>query len=205
MRIKEKSKKQESETSPPESADRKKGGIKALWIAFLSATGGALMESYTSFLSQNIGPLCLSFIAWAQDHVMPMPADQQIVAQLTFYMPAKLTTDHSAEIMGVSLLGRDCRRPGGKSDIGTYQFGDSETYTDAVVRASCRPSGKTRVTITPRNGSPIVLHDGFFNNGDQVEFGAVPGSYEHGVLTMLYVGTNQPSGPRVPVNRTPPQ
>ncbi|PBK51643.1 hypothetical protein C6380_09055 [Pseudomonas syringae pv. actinidiae] len=126
MRIKEKSKKQKTETSPPESADRKKGGIKALWIAFLSATGGALMESYTSFLSQNIGPLCLSFIAWAQDHVMPMPADQQIVAQLTFYMPAKLTTDHSAEIMGVSLLGRDCdglvaKATSGPTSLGTVK------------------------------------------------------------------------------------
>jgi len=205
MRIADKLKKQLSEISAPASADRKRGGMKALWIAFLSATGGALMESYTSFLSQNIGPLCLSFIDWAQDHIIPMPADQQIVAQLTFYMPAKLTTDHSAEIMGVSLLGRDCRRPGGKSSVGTYQFRDSETYTDAVVRASCRPSGKTRVIITPRNGSPIVLYDGFFNSGDQVEFGAVPGSYEHGVLTMLYVGTNQPSGPWVPVNKTPPR
>ncbi len=158
------------------------------------------MEAYTSFLAQNIGPMILTLVSWGQDHITPMPEDQQIIAQLTFYMPPKLTTDHTAEVMGVALLGRDCRRPGGKSDIGIYQFGGGETFTDAVVRASCRPSGKTRVTITPTNGNPIVLHDGFFNSGDQIEFGAVPGSYEHGVLTLLYAGTNQPRGPLVPLN-----
>ncbi len=175
--------------------------VRSACIALLSATGGAVIEAYSKFLSQSLGPLFLSLIAWTQDQIFPMPIDQQIVAQLTFYISAKVDKDRSAEVMAVGLYGKDCRQPGGKTEVRTFDQGARDSYTDALVRGSCRPSGRTKVTITPRNGSPTVLYDGIFKNGEKIEFGGVPGSYEYGVLTLMFVGTREPSGPMVPVNR----
>lgn len=169
-------------------------------LAVIATTGTALLAVYTKSVSQYAVWLCSSLLAWSQDHIGPMPADQQIVAQFTFYIPSSLDADHSQEIMGVVLPGKDCRKPGGAQGVKTYDFPGGKNYTDALVKASCRASGKTRVTITPRDGNPLLLYDGFFKTGDQIEFGGVPGSYEHGVLTLRYVGTDEPSGPRVPVN-----
>lgn len=106
--------------------------------------------------------------------------------------------------MGVPLRGRDCLKPGGASGYSLYEFGDEDTYTDALLRATCRPSGKTKVTITPRSGSPVVLFDGFFDGKTQVEIGGVAGSYEYGMLTLSYAGTREPTGPRVPLNEGQP-
>lgn len=133
-----------------------------------------------------------------------MPADQQIVAQAYFFISPKRGASHSGEVMGVSLRGSDCLKPGGASDYDLYELGDEATYTDALLRATCRPSGKTKVTITPRNGSPVVLFDGFIDGKTQVEIGGVAGSHEYGMLTLSYVGTNEPTGPFVPVNQTSP-
>lgn len=105
----------------------------------------------------------------------------------------------------MSLRGSECLKPGGTSDYDLYELGDEDTYTDALLRASCRPSGKTKVTITPRNGSPVVLFDGFIDGKTQVEIGGVEGSDEYGMLTLSYVGSNEPTGPLLPINQTPPQ
>lgn len=60
------------------------------------------------------------------------------------------------------------------------------------------------MTITPRNGNPVVLFNGFINGREQVEIGGVEGSYEYGMLTVSYVGTKEPTGPYRPVNQIPP-
>jgi hypothetical protein len=112
-----------------------------------------------------------------------------------------LVISASAEVMAVGLYGKDCRQPGGKTEIRTFDQGARDNYTDALVRGSCRPSGRTKVTITPRNGSPTVLYDGIFKNGEKIEFGGGPGSYEYGVLTLMHVGTRELSGPMMPVDR----
>lgn len=152
-------------------------------------------------MTDYVGPFLSSAVEWSQDHVSPMPADQQIVAQAHFFISKNRGASHSGEIMGVSLRGSDCLKPGGASDYSLYEFGDEATYTDALLRATCRPSGKTKVTITPRNGSSVVLYDGFIDGKAQVEIGGVAGSYDYGMLTLLYVGTNEPTGPVVPANQ----
>ena len=191
------------EKSEPSSTSQtlQKSWVKNAGIALLSATGGAVAEAYSNFLSQNLNPLFLSLVAWVQDQVFPMPLDQQIVAQLTFYISAKVDKERSAEVMAVGLYGKECRRPGGKIEVRTFDQGERDNYTEALVRGSCRPSGRTKVTITPRNGSPITLYHGIFNDGEKIEFGGVPGSYEYGVLTLILVGTKEPTGPRLPVNQ----
>ena len=191
------------ENSKPSSTSQtlQKSWVKSAGIALLSATGGAVVEAYSNFLSQNLSPLFLSLFAWTQDQIFPMPMDQQIVAQLTFYISEKVDKERSAEVMAVGLYGKDCRQPRGKTEVRTFDQGERDNYTDAIVRGSCRPSGRTKVTITPRNGSPITLYDGIFKDGEKIEFGGVPGSYEYGVLTLMHVGTKEPTEPMVPVNQ----
>lgn len=176
------------------------GLLKKARLSFISATGGVFLGAYTSLITDYVGPFLSSVVEWTQDHVSPMPADQQIIAQAHFFISPKRGASHSGEIMGVSLRGSDCLKPGGASDYSLYDFGDEATYTDALLRATCRPSGKTKVTITPRHGAPVVLFDGFVNGKTQVEIGGVAGSYDYGILTLAYVGTNEPTGPAVPVN-----
>ncbi|WP_409260062.1 MULTISPECIES: hypothetical protein [unclassified Pseudomonas] len=173
-------------------------------ISIVSATGGAILGAYTSFITDNITPLITTITEWTQDHMFPMPADQRIVAQAAFFISPKRGAHHTEEMMGVSLNGSDCLKPGGTSDYAIYEFGDETTYTDALLRASCRPSGRTRVTITPRSGSPVLLFDGFFNRRTQIEIGGAEGSYEYGLLTLSYVGTKEPAGPVEPANKTQP-
>ena len=180
------------------------GLFKKARLSLLAATGGAFIEAYTSVLTGYVGPSLTSLVEWTHDHVFPMPADRQIVAQAHFFISKKHGASHSGEIMGVSLRGSDCLQPGGASDYDLYELGDEESYTDALLRATCRPSGKTKVTITPRNGSPVVLFDGFIDGKTQVEIGGVAGSYDYGMLTLSYVGTNVPTGPSTPVNQTQP-
>ncbi|RKD87384.1 hypothetical protein [Kushneria marisflavi] len=180
------------------------GLLKKACLSLISATGGVLLEAYTSLITGYVGPFLLSTIEWTQDHVSPMPADQQIVAQAHFFISSKRGASHSGEIMGVSLKGSDCLKQGGASEYNLYEPRGEDTYTDALLRATCRPSGKTKVTLTPRNGSPKVLFDGFIDGKTQVEFGGVEGSYEYGMLTLSYVGTAEPVGPFVPVNQVFP-
>ncbi len=192
--------------SQRESASKSKdfGLLKKARLSLLSATGGVFLGAYTSLATGYVGPFLTSVVEWTQDHVFPMPADQQIVAQAYFFISKKHGTSHSGEIMGVSLKGSDCLKPGGASGYDLYDLGDEAGYTDALIRATCRPSGKTRVTITPRNGSPVVLFDGFVDGKTEVEIGGVAGSYDYGMLTLSYVGTKQPTGPLVPINEAPP-
>lgn len=180
------------------------GLLKKARLSLISATGGVFLGAYTSLITGYVGPFLSSVVEWTQDHVSPMPADQQIVAQAHFFISKKRGASHSGEVMGVLLRGRDCLKPGGASDYNLYEIGDEATYTDALLRATCRPSGKTKVTITPRNGNPVVLFDGFIDGKTQVEIGGVAGSYEYGMLTLSYIGTNEPTGPFVPVNQASP-
>lgn len=180
------------------------GLLKKARLSLLAATGGAFIGAYTSLVTGYAGPFLISIGEWTHDHVFPMPADRQIVAQAHFFISKKHGASHSGEIMGVSLKGSDCLKPGGASDYDLYELGDEESYTDALLRATCRPSGKTKVTITPRNGSPVVLFDGFIDGKEQIEIGGVAGSYDYGMLTLSYVGTNEPTGPLMPLNQTPP-
>lgn len=63
------------ERSEPSSTSQtlQKSWVKNAGIALLSATGGAVAEAYSNFLSQNLNPLFLSLVAWVQDQVFPMP------------------------------------------------------------------------------------------------------------------------------------
>ncbi|MFY1664321.1 hypothetical protein [Pseudomonas sp. Pseu.R1] len=132
-----------------------------------------------------------------------MSADERIVVRAFFFITHKSETRHSGELMGVSLNGTDCLRSGGASDYDLYDLEGEVSYTSALLRATCLPSGRTKVTITPRNGNPVVLFNGFIDGKEQVEIGGVAGSYEYGMLTVSNVGTNEPTGPLVPVNQTP--
>jgi len=178
--------------------------FKKARLAFISATGGVILGAYTSLITGYVGPFLTSMVEWTQDHLLPMPADLQIVAEAHFFVAKKSGTRRSGEVMGVALRGIDCLKPGGASDYKLYEFGDEVVYTNAILHTKCRPSGKTKVTITPRNGNPVVLFNGFINGREQVEIGGVEGSYEYGMLTVSYVGTKEPTGPYSPVNQTPP-
>ncbi|NHC54094.1 hypothetical protein [Pseudomonas sp. AU8050] len=180
------------------------GVFKKARLAFISATGGVFLGAYTSLITGYVGPFLTSMVEWTQDHLLPMPADLQIVAEAHFFVAKKSGTRRSGEVMGVALRGIDCLKPGGASDYKLYEFGDEVVYTNAILHTKCRPSGKTKVTITPRNGNPVVLFNGFINGREQVEIGGVEGSYEYGMLTVSYVGTKEPTGPYSPVNQTPP-
>ena len=180
------------------------GLFKKARLAVLSATGGVFLGAYTSLITGYIGPFLTSMVEWTQDHFLPMPADQQIVAEARFFVTQKSGKPRSGEVMGVALKGADCLKPGGASDYDLFDFGDEVVYTNALLHATCRPSGKTKVTITPRNGNPQVLFNGFINGREQVEIGGVEGSYEYGMLTVSYVGMQKPTGPYRPINQTPP-
>ncbi|CRM50520.1 hypothetical protein [Pseudomonas sp. 58 R 12] len=180
------------------------GLFKKARLAVISATGGVFLGAYTSLITGYVGPFLTSMVEWTQDHLLPMPADQQIVAEAHFFVAKKSGVPRSGELMGVALRGIDCLKPGGASDYKLYEFGDEVVYTNALLHATCRPSGKTKITITPRNGNPVVLFNGFIKGREQVEIGGVEGSYEYGMLTVSYVGTKEPNGPHLPVNQTPP-
>lgn len=180
------------------------GLFKKASIAVLSATGGIFLGAYTSLITGYVGPLLTSMVEWTQDRILPMPADQRIVARASFFITQKSETQHSRELMGVSLNGIDCLKPGGASDYDLYDLVGEVSYTSAFLRATCRPSGKTKVTITPRNGNTVVLFEGFIDGKEEIPIGGVEGSYEYGMLTVSYVGTSEPAGPHIPISLTAP-
>jgi hypothetical protein len=145
--------------SQPDTASKPDdfGLFKKARLAVISATGGVFLGAYTSLITGYVGPFLTSMVEWTQDHLLPMPADQQIVAEAHFFVTKKSGTRRSGEVMGVALRGIDCLKQGGASDYNLYEFGDEVVYTNALLHATCRPSGKTKVTITPRNGNPVKL------------------------------------------------
>jgi hypothetical protein len=175
--------------------------LKKIMSALVVATGGALLYEYNDALSSMAKPTFSSAWAWAQDHLSPMESGKLIAVDLKFFIPSNVDKKRSVEGISATFPAARCRRPEGASITRSFDGGSRDSYTNAIVTISCRASGRTLVKLTPQSGAPVMVYDGIYNDGDQVPFSGMPGSYYAGMLTMHFLDEKLPSGPRVPVNK----
>lgn len=166
-------------------------------FAVIAATAGALLNIYTDALK----PVITSAWPWMQDQVQPLSDDKIIGVELRFYIPTSVDKNRSFEAVSATLWPNKCKRPEGASVMNTFDSGTRDSYTNAIVNITCRASGRTRVTLTPQNGSIATLYDGVFKDGEKISFAGVPGSYYAGILTFHFLNTKMPDGPRRSVNK----
>lgn len=170
-------------------------------LALVVATGLTLLATYKEVLTDVIKPTVNSGWAWLQDHFSPMSEDKIIAVELKFYIPSDVNKRRSFEAMSATFWPKRCKRPEGASIVRTFDSGGRDSYTNAIVRISCRASGRTLVTLTPQSGPILTVYDGIFKDGEVVSFPGVPGSYYAGLLSMYLLDTDMPAGPRVPINK----
>jgi hypothetical protein len=170
-------------------------------FAVVATSGMVLATIYKDTLTSLITPNLSYGFAWIQDHLFPMPDDKLIGAELRFYIPNNVNKGRSFEAVSVTFWPERCKRPEGASIVRTFDDGERDSYTNAIVTISCRASGRTLVTLTPQSGTTVTIYDGIFRDGEKKPFAGIPGSYYAGLLTLHLLDTKMPSGPWRLVNK----
>lgn len=174
--------------------------LKKAAMALVVASGLTLLAMYKEAFNSFIRPTLTSGWARVQDHLFPMPDDKIIAVALTFDIPTSVNTKISSEGMSATFWPTQCKRPGGASIVRSFDSGERNSYTNAIVSISCSASGRTLVTLTPQSGAAMTIYEGIFKDGEKIAFPGAPGSYYAGLLTLYLLDTKEPAGPRVPVN-----
>lgn len=174
-------------------------GVGVVMTTMISTSGIAVLEVYSNFLSQNIVPTIRSVWYWTRGYIVPIPDDKQYVFDIGFYIPSDISRSTISEHIGISIPTKECRSVEGASAINPRLLGD---YNNVIAEVHCYRSGLVKVELSPQNGGKkLTLYDGIFVNGKKKSFPGVSGSYNAGILRLLQVGTEKPSGPMVPVNK----
>ncbi len=170
-------------------------------MAVVASTGGVLLLTYTDALASFFKPTLSSVWAWTQDQVSPMSDDKLIGVDLRFYIPPNVDKGRSFEAVSATFWPKRCKRPEGASITRTFDGGERDSYTNAIISISCRASGRTMVSLTSQNGTTLTVYDGIFKDGEKITFPGIPGSYYAGTLTLHLLDTKMPDGPRRPINK----
>jgi hypothetical protein len=170
-------------------------------VAVVLSTGSVLLLVYNAALTDFIKPTLVSGWEWAQDQLSPMSEDKLIGVNLMFYIPNNVNKERSFEAVSATFWPKRCKRPEGDSIVRTFDDGERDSYTNAIISISCRASGRTRITLTPESGTTLAIYDGIVKDGEKVPFPGVPGSYYAGLLTLYLLDIKMPDGPAVPVNK----
>lgn len=166
----------------------------------VTMTVGATIEAYGSYIQKNVGPFFASGWNLLQDHISPLSMDKQIGVSLRFYIPPSVDKAREFESKSVTLPAELCHKSESRPIVSNFDGGERDSYTNVIVRVSCRPSGRTKVVLAPQSGDVITLYDDIFKDGTRVEFPGVPGSYNAGVLSLYILG-DEPHGPLFPINK----
>ncbi|MBJ2114449.1 hypothetical protein JFQ86_16590 [Serratia ureilytica] len=176
--------------------------ISIVITTIISTTGIAFLEAYSNLLSQNIAPSIKSVWYWTRGYVTPIPDDQQYVFDIGFYIPSEVNKSTISEHMGISIPTKECRLMKGKMEVKSSTDSWRENHINVIAEVYCSRSGLVKVELSPQSGGKkLTIYDGFFEDGKIVSFPGVSGSYYAGVLRLLQVGTEEPSGPWIPVNK----
>lgn len=177
-------------------------GIGLIITTIISTTGITLLEAYSNLLSQNIAPTIKSVWYWTRGYIAPIPDDQQYVFDIGFYISPEINKSTISEHIGISIPTKECRTMEGKSAVKPSTDSWRENHINVIAEANCNRSGLVKVELSPQSGGKrLTLYNGIFEDGKEISFPGVSGSYSAGVLRLLQVGTKEPSGSWIPVNK----
>jgi len=174
--------------------------LKKVGTALIVPIGTISLLIYTDTMDSLVRQRVQASSRWFEDRLFPMPDDRLIGINLSFYLSPAISKERSSEGMSVVLSPARCKSPEGVSLTRTFDDGNRDSFTDAIVTITSRASGRVSLTLTPRSGAAQVIYDSIVKDGEQVVFPGVAESFSSGLLILHLLDTKCCDGPWRPAN-----
>lgn len=168
--------------------------------AVIGALGGAFLEATTDVLKPVLKPQIIEAYYSLEDWWSPITSALRMHLDLRFYAMSP-HGDRSYAATGLIIQPKDCLDPNWQGDVKAYFTEALGTKNQVIMEVSCRASGRLIVNLLGQSGSSVTIYNGPFRPDKRIAFAGQPGSYNAGVLQLIEVSNNMPTGPRVPVNK----